>query len=249
MKQKEVKKDQASTGKLLNNHKEVYKAMRFLEKTDRECFYVLHLTADSRMIKKELISIGSLTTSIAHPREVFKGAILNSAARIICVHNHPSGNIAPSKGDIELTQRLIKAGDLLGISLDEHIIIGSGGFFAIKEHICFDGEEEVKKAADGEHVNDNREHDLLAAEKVATEKGLDRRTVDFLKNEHLVVREKINFLVLDSLCMLSLVRTVFDSDDFMNELATSNVLSGTKKIVEESCDLLDAATELHFKTF
>ena len=78
-------------GDALNEPEDVYKVMRFLEKADREMLYALHLNAKNRIIAMELVSMGSLTNCIIHPREVFKGAILNNSASVILVHNHPSG--------------------------------------------------------------------------------------------------------------------------------------------------------------
>jgi proteasome lid subunit RPN8/RPN11 len=79
-----------------------------IRQLDREAFYVLHLDGKNRIISKELISLGSLNQSIVHPREVFKGALLNNSAAIIGVHNHPSGDPSPSREDKEITQRLLR---------------------------------------------------------------------------------------------------------------------------------------------
>lgn len=103
---------------------DVYERMKFITKEDRECFYVLHLNAKNEIIGKELVSMGTLTNSLIHPREVFKAAILNNSASIICVHNHPSGDPTPSREDILITNRLVEAGALLGISVLDHVIIG-----------------------------------------------------------------------------------------------------------------------------
>ena len=75
-----------------------------------------------------MISLGSLTSSLVHPREVFKTAILQNSASIILIHNHPSGDPAPSNDDIEITQRLKTAGDSLGIKILDHIIVGDNYF-------------------------------------------------------------------------------------------------------------------------
>lgn len=82
--------------------------MRFLERADREMLYVLHLDVKLRIVATELISVGSLTTSIMHQREIFKGAVLNNSAQIILVHNHPSGDVMPSKEDMIITRTLLK---------------------------------------------------------------------------------------------------------------------------------------------
>ena len=91
--------------------------------SDRECFLCLHLDARNRVISVETVSVGSLNSSIVHPRECFIAAILNKAASIILAHNHPSGDPTPSREDIELTRRMIQAGDILGIEILDHIII------------------------------------------------------------------------------------------------------------------------------
>lgn len=95
-----------------------------LRHLDREAFYVLHLNGKNQIVAKELISLGSLNQSIVHPREVFKGALINNAAAIIGIHNHPSGNPRPSEEDKIITDRLKKSGEILGIRFLDHIIVG-----------------------------------------------------------------------------------------------------------------------------
>ncbi len=82
------------------------------------------------MIGIEVVSVGSLTASIVTPRELFKSAILESAAAVIISHNHPSGDPAPSQDDIRLTERISKAGEILGIKLLDHVIIGELGSYS-----------------------------------------------------------------------------------------------------------------------
>ena len=91
---------------------------------DREQFLVACLDAKHAIIGVNVVSIGSLTLSIVHPREVFKPAILLNSAAIICAHNHPSGDPAPSSEDRVLTDRLRQAGDLIGITILDHLILG-----------------------------------------------------------------------------------------------------------------------------
>lgn len=95
-----------------------------MDKLDREAFVIIALDAKCRPTHISTISIGSLNASIVHMREVFKMAILANAHSIIAVHNHPSGNPTPSNEDRKITKRLKDAGELLGIPLLEHIIIG-----------------------------------------------------------------------------------------------------------------------------
>ena len=94
--------------------------------SDREVFSVILLDVKNRVIGINVVSIGSLSASVVHPREVFKAAILANAANIILTHNHPSGDPAPSKEDINITARLVQAGRLIDIPVLDHIIIGDG---------------------------------------------------------------------------------------------------------------------------
>jgi DNA repair protein RadC len=98
----------------------------YLAGTDREHFLVLTLDCKNRLIGLNTVSIGSLSSSLAHPREVFKLAILQNAAAIIIAHNHPSGDITKSVEDRNLTERLKHVGDLLGIRLLDHVTVGDG---------------------------------------------------------------------------------------------------------------------------
>lgn len=108
----------------------VMEDMRFLK---QEHFDVLYLDTKNQVIHRQTIFIGSLNASIVHPREVFKEAFRRSAASIICLHNHPSGNPEPSKEDIDVTKRLSEAGKILGIDMLDHIIIGDRKFVSLKE--------------------------------------------------------------------------------------------------------------------
>ena len=100
---------------------------------DREEFRVLLLNAKHRVMGVHTVSIGSLTVSIVHPREVYKAAILANAAAIIGIHNHPSGNPDPSPEDHALTKRLAEAGTLLGITLLDHVIIGENTHYSFAD--------------------------------------------------------------------------------------------------------------------
>src|SRR5712692_98326 len=99
----------------------------YLADVDREHFVILMLDQKNKVIGINTVSVGSLTASICHPREIYKPAILCNAASIICGHNHPSGDCQPSREDRALTQRLVEAGKLLGISVLDHVIIGGEG--------------------------------------------------------------------------------------------------------------------------
>lgn len=94
---------------------------------DREHFWALALNTKNRLLRIFEVSIGSLNASIVHPRELFKDAVRISAASLVVVHNHPSGDATPSGADIQLTRRLVKAGDVLGIEILDHVVIGDTG--------------------------------------------------------------------------------------------------------------------------
>src|SRR5215467_3935545 len=99
----------------------------YLADTDREHFVILMLDQKNQVIGINTVSVGSLTASIVHPREVYKPLILSNAAGVILGHNHPSGDPFPSKEDRAITQRLKEAGTLLGINLLDHLVIGADG--------------------------------------------------------------------------------------------------------------------------
>jgi DNA repair protein RadC len=99
---------------------------------DRERLLCLMLNCRHKIIGLEVISIGTLTASLAHPREIFKGAIIKGAAGIILAHNHPSGDPSPSEEDIRLTKRVSQAGQLLGVDVLDHIIIAETGHYSFK---------------------------------------------------------------------------------------------------------------------
>jgi DNA repair protein RadC len=104
-----------------------------LKDLKREQFRVLLLDVKNRVIKEVLISQGSLTSSIVHPREVIKPAVKESAASVIFIHNHPSGDPEPSVDDMEITDRLCKSCKIMGIGVLDHIIVAEGGYFSFKQ--------------------------------------------------------------------------------------------------------------------
>jgi DNA repair protein RadC len=99
---------------------------------DREQFRALLLNTKHQLIGREVISIGTLNSSMVHPRELFKNAIKRSAAAMILVHNHPSGDPAPSQEDIGITKRLLEAGGIIGIEILDHLIVGDNRFVSLK---------------------------------------------------------------------------------------------------------------------
>jgi len=108
----------------------VMEELRYLKK---EHFMCLFLNTKNHIIAQETLSIGTLNASLVHPREVFRAAIKCSSASIICVHNHPSGDPTPSPEDVTLTKRLQEAGELVGIEILDHLVIGDNRFISLKE--------------------------------------------------------------------------------------------------------------------
>jgi len=104
--------------------------LRYLKK---EHFICLFLNTKNQLIAQETLSVGTLNASLVHPREVFRAAIKCSSASLICVHNHPSGDPTPSPEDVALTRRLVEAGELVGIDVLDHIVIGEQQFISLKE--------------------------------------------------------------------------------------------------------------------
>jgi DNA repair protein RadC len=100
---------------------------------DRENFVAVLLNTKNEVIESPLISVGTLSSSLVHPREVFKPAVRASAASVVLAHNHPSGNVEPSREDREVTRRLVGAAEILGIEVLDHVIVGDG-HFSMKEH-------------------------------------------------------------------------------------------------------------------
>lgn len=107
---------------------------RELRGLDRERFLALYLDTRHRLLGIDTVSVGTLNASLVHPREVFKGAIGISAAALVVAHNHPSGCARPSGDDMELTARLDRCADLLGIPLLDHLVVGSGDIISIREY-------------------------------------------------------------------------------------------------------------------
>lgn len=105
-----------------------------LKGLNQECFYCLYLNQNKRLIDKKLLFRGTLNKSLVHPREIFKEAYLCSAAYIICLHNHPSGNVIPSNEDINITNYLVKIGKIQGIPIIDHIIIGDNNYYSFYEN-------------------------------------------------------------------------------------------------------------------
>jgi DNA repair protein RadC len=121
------------TRPIMSAPEKVYALLKPLFLLDREVFFLLSLNTKNGVKAIRTISIGSLNANVVHPREVFRAAILDSASHIIVSHNHPSGDPTPSKEDIEITKKLVEASNILGITLLDHVIIGEGRHYSLKE--------------------------------------------------------------------------------------------------------------------
>lgn len=112
---------------------------------DREVLCVLNLKTNGQVINMNIVSVGTIDSSLVSPREVFKSSILSNASSIIAIHNHPSGSIKPSKNDQLITRKLRECGKLLGIELLDHIIIGgtNGKMFSFKEKNMLNGSQRL----------------------------------------------------------------------------------------------------------
>ena len=117
------------------NAENVFKYYKnILKDKKQEYFYCIYLDTKNNIIKDKMLFKGTINESLVHPREVFKEAYLLSASSIICVHNHPTGNVNPSKNDEILTKQLKECGMLLGINILDHIIIGTNNYFSFLEN-------------------------------------------------------------------------------------------------------------------
>lgn len=112
---------------------DVLKLFKKLPKETREHFFAVLLNVRNEVEAVETISVGSLNSSIVHPREVFKPAVMGSAASVVLVHNHPSGDPEPSEEDLSITKRLVESGELLGIGVLDHLIIAARGYVSFRD--------------------------------------------------------------------------------------------------------------------
>lgn len=105
-----------------------------LKDKKQEYFYTVYLDIKNKYIDKKCLFIGTINSSMVHPREIFKEAYLLSASKIICIHNHPSGDVSPSKADIDITRKIKEIGIIHGIMLMDHIIIGNGSYYSFHDN-------------------------------------------------------------------------------------------------------------------
>ncbi|MFP4403052.1 MAG: RadC family protein [Candidatus Woesearchaeota archaeon] len=119
----------------LNSPKKVFLYMKdALKNLNQEHFFVLCLNSKNCLVSQKIVSIGTINSTIIHPREIFRDAIKNSACSIIIVHNHPSGCSKPSNEDLEITKNIIDASKLISIQILDHIIIGNNNYWSYKEN-------------------------------------------------------------------------------------------------------------------
>lgn len=116
---------------------DVYGSLKDIRGSKKEHFVVFYLDSRNQEIKREIVSIGTVNSSIVHPREVFEGAVKHLASNVLVAHNHPSGELKASAKDIATTERLRDSGTLLGITLLDHIIVTKDGYISLREqNIC-----------------------------------------------------------------------------------------------------------------
>jgi len=123
-------------GTLLTTPEQVETFMADLKGAQQECFIVIALNTKNKVIEKHLISLGTLNSSLVHPREVFRPLIQSAAAACILVHNHPSGDPTPSAEDIRITKQLIGAGEIVGIKVLDHVVIGDRALSLREAGLC-----------------------------------------------------------------------------------------------------------------
>ncbi len=126
-------RDASAPKKKITSAKEVVALCKDMRQLDREHFRALYLDSRNGLLGVETVAIGSLNATMVHPREVFKAAILLNAAALVLVHNHPSGEMEPSDEDLAITKTLKACGELLGIEMVDHVIVGGRGWKSVME--------------------------------------------------------------------------------------------------------------------
>ena len=123
-----------------NNHrytnpKDIFESVRYLfAGKKQECFYALYFNQKQELLERKLLFMGTVNRSVVHPREVFKEAYLLSASSVICIHNHPSGDVTPSMEDIRVTKALIEIGEMNGIPVLDHLVVSDEAYYSFREH-------------------------------------------------------------------------------------------------------------------
>lgn len=118
---------------LILEPKDVWEELKDIRGNKKEHFVIFFLDARNQEIKREIVSVGTLNANLVHPREVFEPAVRHLAAQIILAHNHPSGDIEPSEEDLAITKRLVEVSKIMGIEINDHIIVTKNDFFSFKQ--------------------------------------------------------------------------------------------------------------------
>lgn len=123
----------------IKNGADLWQCLKKYGRREQEHFGVVVLNSSNMILKVQVVSIGIVNRTLVHPREVFRPALSSNGSAIVVFHNHPSGNLMPSDEDLEVTSRLRKAGEVLGIQLMDHLILGRGGYRSMREEqdFCF----------------------------------------------------------------------------------------------------------------
>ena len=132
---KRINMEEVSINNLkLNDPIKVFEYFKYRVNKFQEEFYCIYLDAKKRVIDSKLLFVGTVNHSMVHPRDIFKEAYKLNAAFIICVHNHPSGDVSPSLDDINVTKRIYEIGNLMGIKLVDHIIVSENNYYSFLEN-------------------------------------------------------------------------------------------------------------------
>ncbi|WP_287715122.1 JAB domain-containing protein [Blautia sp.] len=124
-----------SEEKVENPKDAVQLLLKEFDSVDRKLFFVLNLQTNGQVINVNIASMGTLNNCLLSPREIFKSSILSNAANVVLMHNHPSGDCTPSKQDVLVTERLVACGELIGIPVMDHIILGRGTYLSMRRRI------------------------------------------------------------------------------------------------------------------
>ena len=117
------------------NSKDIFLSFRYLfTGKKQEYFYALYFNQKQELLERKLLFMGTVNRSVVHPREVFKEAYLLSASSVICIHNHPSGDVTPSMEDIRVTKALIEIGEMNGIPILDHLVVSDDAYYSFREH-------------------------------------------------------------------------------------------------------------------
>lgn len=129
-------KEAAYDGTLLNTPDQVETYLADIKHAAQECFIVIALNAKNRVIERHLVSLGTASSALVHPRECFRALIQSGASAAILAHNHPSGDPTPSSEDIKITRQLVGAGEIMGIKVLDHVVIGDSALSLREAGLC-----------------------------------------------------------------------------------------------------------------